>query len=62
MRRIGLEKAKSRFAGVTWDAAKDKWRARITVKGKRKSLGRYKSETDAALAFDAARNKFYPEA
>lgn len=61
MRRIGLEKAKSKFAGVTWDAAKDKWRARITVKGKRKCLGRYKSETEAAKAFDTAKQKFYPE-
>jgi hypothetical protein len=36
-----------------------KWRASITICGKRFNLGRYISEIDAALAYDAAaRNAF----
>lgn len=61
MRRIGLEKARSRFAGVTWDKAKRKWRARITVDGKRRCLGRYAAELEAAQAYDAAKQQFYPD-
>jgi hypothetical protein len=38
----------SKFRGVEWDKYVKKWRSRITIKGKKLSLGSYVSEEDAA--------------
>ena len=47
-------KSTSPFNGVSWYKAGGKWRALIRVQGKHKSLGYYKDEEDAALAYNAA--------
>ena len=47
-------KGSSSFHGVYWYKAYGKWYARIRVQGKRKSLGYYEDEEDAALAYNAA--------
>jgi hypothetical protein len=44
----------SAYKGVTWDSRAQKWRARITVAGKLRCLGRFADEGDAAKAYDAA--------
>lgn len=44
----------SRFKGVCWDAARGKWMAQIKAPGAQRHLGRFASEVDAALAYDAA--------
>ena len=44
----------SRFKGVNWDRDSGLWRARITQNYRRRSLGRFESERDAALAYDRA--------
>lgn len=44
----------SRFKGVDWDSRKRRWRAAITVDGKRRYLGRFVVEEDAARAYDVA--------
>jgi hypothetical protein len=44
----------SRFKGITWDKEARKWCAAIYVDGKRKNLGRFHSEMEAAKAYDRA--------
>jgi hypothetical protein len=44
----------SRFKGVTRSESGRKWYAAINVGGKYRNLGRFRSEIDAALAYDAA--------
>lgn len=44
---------KSKFKGVYWDKVKSKWKAIIKDKGKGISLGYFKSEKEAALAYDS---------
>lgn len=52
--RIGTS---SKYRGVTYDKINDKWKAYIRVKGKQKTIGRFDSEKEAALARDfSARN------
>lgn len=41
-------------AGVTWDAQRQKWFAKITVGYKQKALGRFDRKEDAIAAVDAA--------
>lgn len=52
---------KSKFKGVTYDLKKKLFRARICVNRKRKGLGRFKNELDAARAYDRAAKKFHLE-
>ncbi len=47
------DKAHSRFLGVTRNA-RGKWIARLTMNGKRKTLGYYQTEEEAAIAFNKA--------
>jgi hypothetical protein len=44
----------SRFKGVTRSKGGRKWQAMIHVGGQYRNLGRFRSEVDAALAYDAA--------
>jgi hypothetical protein len=44
----------SRFKGVYWDSEYQKWRATITQNQRRRSLGRFQHEEDAARVYDAA--------
>lgn len=46
--------ASSRFRGVSWDSGTLRWRAAIQVNGRMVSLGRFESENEAALAYNAA--------
>lgn len=43
----------SRFKGVSWDKAREKWTSGICVDGKRKCLGRFESEEEAARVYDS---------
>lgn len=48
-----VHKSKSSiFRGVTWDKASQKWMAQISIKMKRRQIGRYESEVEAALAYN----------
>lgn len=51
----GGKPTSSRFKGVCWSKRERKWQARIRVgNGKRLDLGMFKSEIDAARAYDEA--------
>ena len=51
----------SQYLGVCWDTRNRKWLAQIVVCKKTKSLGRFRSEIDAAKAYDAAAVKYFGE-
>ena len=44
----------SRFKGVSWCVARQKWYACITIDARTKNLGHYSTEVAAARAYDAA--------
>lgn len=53
----------SRFRGVHWNSSRNKWVSSIRVKYKKHFLGRFKTETEAAKAYDrAAQEHFGPYA
>lgn len=45
----------SRFIGVNWMKTKAKWRAEIRINGKKKHLGLFEVEADAAAAYIEAK-------
>lgn len=44
-------KSSSKYAGVSWDKPSQKWRVRIHINGKRKSLGYYINEKEASEVY-----------
>jgi hypothetical protein len=51
----------SGFRGVTWDRSKMRWKAKITVNGKSRTLGNYVDIADAAAAYEKAAAVHYGE-
>lgn len=51
----------SRYKGVSWHKAGNKWMAQISFKGKRKYLGSYVNEDDAASAYNEAAIEWFGE-
>jgi hypothetical protein len=51
----------SRFKGVFWETSTKRWRARITVDGKVRWLGRFHDEIAAAEAYDEAAREWFGE-
>lgn len=49
----------SRFLGVSWDAARERWRATINVNGKSVGLGRFRTEQAAYAAYLDAKRKYH---
>ena len=45
--------------GITFDPIKNLWRARVTVNGKRKYIGKYKLKEDAYNAYVEAKRSFH---
>jgi len=55
------EGTSSPFKGVYFAADRSKWCAQISIDGKSKHVGIFASETDAAMAYDAAAREQYGE-
>lgn len=51
----------SKHKGVSWHKRDEIWQAYINIGGKRIYLGRFTSETEAALAYNAAAPKYHGE-
>lgn len=49
----------SNINGVSWEDYKQRWRARITIKGKTIHLGRYKEEKNAIIARLKAEKEYF---
>ena len=52
---------KSPYRGIFWDNHRAKWKAEITVNGKRVRLGTYAHPADAARAYDRAAREAFGE-
>jgi hypothetical protein len=53
------EGCSSKFKGVSLDKRHGTWKSYIQVRGKIMWLGQYRSEADAAKAYDAAARKYF---
>ena len=57
--RRAKSNSKSRVLGVSWDASREKWTARIRVLGSYRYLGRFSTADEAGLAYVAAKREFH---
>jgi hypothetical protein len=51
----------SKFKGVNWHSIHNRWMSRIKINGIRKSLGSFKIEKDAAIAYNNAAIEYFGE-
>lgn len=58
-RRAHARKCTSRFKGVSWSAAKNRWVVFVKEGGRRKWLGAYRDEVQAAQVYDEAARRVY---
>jgi hypothetical protein len=59
--KIDKTKTTSKFRGVRFIKKTGKWAANIRINGKKTWLGSFKTEIDAAKAYDAAAREYHGE-
>ena len=57
-KKIGVS---SKFRGVSWASGPSKWRASLKLNGSFRHLGYFKTEEEAARAYDSAATNFFGE-
>ncbi|MFJ7919707.1 AP2 domain-containing protein [Lysinibacillus fusiformis] len=57
----GSKGSSSKYKGVYWDKSRDKWAAEIRVDNKKRFLGRFDNEDEAAKKYNEAAFEFYGE-
>lgn len=57
--KAAFSSGSSAYRGVRVHKPNGKWQAQISIKGKTQQLGYYKSETEAARAYDQAAIEFH---
>ena len=60
-RQKTMSPTSSQFKGVSWRKDRSQWRAGIRVAGRRKNLGSFDSEIEAAIAYYAAALQHFGE-
>lgn len=60
-RNSRARKGSSAYKGVYWRKDKSLWRVQLMIDGVRKEIGHFKSETEAALAYNAAAIEHFGE-
>lgn len=63
LNRVGTKTARSysHYKGVTFHKRQNKWQAQLFVDGKQLYLGKFESEHEAAVAYNAAAQKHFGE-
>ena len=56
-----LEGTTSRYYGVCWDKNNNRWKVSIRINRKKKHVGQFKDEEQAARAYDKAAREHYSE-
>lgn len=59
--RTSQKNSTSQYLGVCWDKRKKKWKANIRIEGKKKHLGTFQEEADAAQVYNFAAAKHHKE-
>lgn len=57
--RKSRKNSTSNYLGVCWDKSRGNWMSGIRINGRKKLLGRFKDEIQAAKAYDEAAIKFH---
>ncbi len=59
--RLKQQNTSSKFKGVHFHKQIQKWQTRITIDGKKKHLGYFENEDDAARAYNEAAKQYFKE-